>query len=105
MSRRRSLDFLLTLLLLIASFVSARADDGTGHEASNSKAARRAPRYEHREDHDPDGLGKFYMGREIAHVMGAGGIPWLERTEREKEEQLNRLIESLKLASGQVVAD
>jgi hypothetical protein len=36
-------------------------------------------RYEFRGDHDPNGIGKFYMGREIAHVMGFAAAPWLER--------------------------
>ena len=26
-----------------------------------------------------DGIGKFYMGREISHVMGHLGAGWLER--------------------------
>ncbi len=30
--------------------------------------------YEIRAVHDPHGIGKFYMGREIARVMGPGGI-------------------------------
>jgi hypothetical protein len=38
--------------------------------------------YEMRAEHDPDGIGKFYMGREIAHVMGYQGAEWLERPER-----------------------
>ena len=42
-----------------------------------------ASRYETRRIHDPDGIGKFYMDREIAQVMGPGGMPWLERPERE----------------------
>jgi len=33
------------------------------------------PLYETRAAHDPNGTGKFYMGREIAQVMGPGGIP------------------------------
>ena len=41
-----------------------------------------AQHYEFRATHDPDGIGKFYLGREIAHVMGPGGIIWLERSER-----------------------
>ena len=44
-------------------------------------------RYELRREHDPDGIGKFYMGREIAQVMGHEAAGWLERPEREKEEQ------------------
>src|SRR5256885_3866018 len=31
------------------------------------------PRYETRTEHDPAGTGKFYMGREIAHVMSYQG--------------------------------
>ena len=63
------------------------------------------PRYETRATHDPDGIGKFYLGREIAHVMGPGGIPWLERPEREAEEQPERLIEALGIQPGQIIAD
>ena len=52
-----------------------------------------------------DGIGKFYLGREIAHVMGYQGIDWLERPERESEEHLTQLVDSLKLSPGMVVAD
>lgn len=67
--------------------------------------AKEAPRYEFRDDHDPDGIGKFYMGREIAHVMGYQAAGWLERPEREKEEHSSKLIQALKLKPGDVVAD
>jgi len=63
------------------------------------------PRYETRKEHDRDGIGKFYMGREIAQVMGHEGAGWLERPEREKEEHPTRLIGALKLTPGDVVAD
>lgn len=63
------------------------------------------PRYETREVHDPNGIGKFYMGREIAHVMGPGGILWLERPEREVEERPQRVIDALEIRRGQTVAD
>jgi protein-L-isoaspartate O-methyltransferase len=63
------------------------------------------PRYEYRKDHDPDGTGKFYMGREIAQVMGHLAAGWLERPEREKEEQSSKLWKMLKLKEGDVVAD
>ena len=36
-----------------------------------------------------DGIGKYYMGREIARVMGHEGIDWLERESREEEEAPN----------------
>ena len=40
-----------------------------------SSAQQAAPpeRYEVRRIHDPNGIGKFYMGREIAQVMGLEG--------------------------------
>jgi SAM-dependent methyltransferase len=62
------------------------------------------PPYETREQHDPNGINKWYLGREIAHVMGPGGIPWLERPERENEENPAKCIESLE-KEGDVVAD
>ena len=62
-------------------------------------------RYSFQKDHDPDGIGKFYLGREIAHVMGFAGAPWLERRSREKEERLSVLVKSLDLKPGMVVAD
>ncbi|MCS6851643.1 MAG: class I SAM-dependent methyltransferase [Gemmataceae bacterium] len=64
-----------------------------------------SPRYEYRQDHDPNGTGKFYMGREIAQVMGHQAAGWLDRPEREKEEQCSRLVDYLRLKQGDVVAD
>ena len=62
-------------------------------------------RYETRQNHDPDGIGKFYVGREIAHVMGHQAADWLERPEREEQERSSELIKLLALKPGQVVAD
>ena len=70
-----------------------------------SLAKAESPRYETRSDHDPDGIGKFYMGREIAQVMGHQGANWLERPEREKEERPDLAIQALKLKPGEAVAD
>jgi predicted methyltransferase len=67
--------------------------------------AEPADRYEYRAAHDPDGIGKFYLGREIAHVMGPGGILWLERRERETEEKPQLLIDALEIEPGQTIAD
>ncbi len=52
-----------------------------------------------------DGIGKFYMGREISHVMGHRGAMWLERPEREREERTDLLIQSLPLSDNSIVAD
>ncbi len=62
-------------------------------------------RYELRKEHDPNGIGKFYMGREIARVMGHQAADWLERPEREREESPQKMIEALELKPGMVVAD
>ncbi len=64
-----------------------------------------SPRYEIRRDHDPDGIGKFYMGREIAQVMGHQAAGWLDRPEREREEEPAKLMQLLKLKPGDKVAD
>jgi len=52
-----------------------------------------------------DGTGKYYLGREIAHVMGASGSEWLERGERQQEENTSLAIASIKLPPNAVVAD
>ncbi|MDB2434930.1 class I SAM-dependent methyltransferase [Luminiphilus sp.] len=52
-----------------------------------------------------DGTGKFYMGREISHVMGHQGAGWLERPERERQERTDLLIAGLSLSDDFVVAD
>jgi ubiquinone/menaquinone biosynthesis C-methylase UbiE len=54
---------------------------------------------------DPNGIDKWYMGRQIAHVMSHFGIEWLERPEREFEENTTTLIKNLQLQPGMNVAD
>src|SRR5215831_1256273 len=73
--------------------------------ASCAHAADSAARYETKRIHDPDGTGKFYMGREIAQVMGPGGLPWLERPEREDEERPSVVLDALNLKGGETVVD
>jgi ubiquinone/menaquinone biosynthesis C-methylase UbiE len=63
------------------------------------------PRYETRADHDPNGTGKFYCGREIALVMGHEAAGWLDRPEREEEERPSKLHDLLAVKAGQTVAD
>jgi len=63
------------------------------------------PRYETREEHDRNGIGKFYMGREIAHIMGHQAAGWLERPEREEEERTDKMVSMLGLKPGMAVAD
>ena len=54
---------------------------------------------------DVNGIGKWYMGREIAYVMGYQGIGWLERSEREKEENVSSLIENMNIKINDIIAD
>lgn len=86
------------LLCAIALFSPAEGFAATNSPAPNS-------RYEFRADHDPNGIGKFYMGREIAHVMGHEAADWLERPEREREERSDLLLPALKVKPGDAVAD
>jgi len=75
------------------------------HEPVPSPAPPPAPSYETRAEHDPNGIGKFYMGREIAHVMGHEGAGWLERPGREQEERTDLALAALKIKPGDAIAD
>lgn len=94
MGSRRADTFrpLLPLLVLLLSAVAGRAADDV------------TSRYEQREA-SRDGIGRFYMGREIAQVMGHLGAPWLERAERIDEERPDLLHPLLSLKPGMAVAD
>ena len=52
-----------------------------------------------------DGIGKIYMGREIAQVMGHLGAGWLERPSRQREEQPQTLLKALALKPTDAIAD
>ncbi len=88
----------LTLLFPVSVCCPCQAQ-GTGSGAAITNL------YELRKEHDPNGIGKFFMGREIAHVMGHQAADWLERPEREQEERPDLLLPALKIKSGDAVAD
>ena len=52
-----------------------------------------------------EGIGKAYMGRDIAAVMGFDGAAWLDRSARAKEEGTDKLLPLLGLKPTDVVAD
>ena len=52
-----------------------------------------------------DGIGKVYLGREIAQVMSFHGAQWLERAERVDEERPELVLAALELKPGMTVAD
>ena len=61
--------------------------------------------YQERVKHSTDGIGKFYMDREIAKVMGHQVAGWLERPTRGFEERPRLVVEALNLQPTDIVAD
>lgn len=51
------------------------------------------------------GTGKFYLGREIALVMGASNAAWLDRSSRPQEEHTQVAIDSITIPATGVIAD
>ncbi len=52
-----------------------------------------------------DGIGKYYLGREISQVMGHRGVGWLERSDRVREERTDLLLDYLVSLAGNTYAD
>ena len=97
---------LLQIPVVCSLILLCNAAVGQSKEAAELQSpALIGDRYTFNADHDPNGIGKFYMGREIAHVMGYAGAIWLERDTREEEERLTLMVKSLQLKPGDVVAD
>ncbi|MGF1522969.1 MAG: class I SAM-dependent methyltransferase [Leptolyngbyaceae cyanobacterium] len=72
--------------------------------ACSGVAAETSSQYQFREP-SRDGIGKVYMGREIAQVMGHEGAYWLERPSRELQEHPQLIVDQLGLEPANVVAD
>lgn len=55
----------------------------------------------------PDGIGRLYMGREIAHTMSHEAAAWLDRPERLQEERTDLIIQALQsqIKPTDVIAD
>ncbi|HSM81921.1 MAG TPA: methyltransferase domain-containing protein, partial [Nodosilinea sp.] len=53
----------------------------------------------------PDGIGKVYLGREIAQTMGHQGAGWLDRPSRVLQERPQAAIAALELSPTDIVAD
>lgn len=91
---------MLPALMLAAACGAGSPADGASTDAAATDDGRyrygRATR---------DGIGKFYMGREISHVMGHRAAGWLERPGRESEERTDLVVDNLPVAPDSVVAD
>lgn len=94
---RRALPILLACLSALALLSSASIEAGAQAVAADTRYERVVA--------SPDGIGKRYMGREIAGVMGWQGAQWLERESRAHEERPELLLRELALAPGMTVAD
>lgn len=92
-------------IAILPDIASASEQSGNTKTTVRVPVEAELPFYSFRDDHDPNGIGKFYMDREIAYVMGFGAAPWLERPQREREEQLSKMVKALQLKNGMVVAD
>lgn len=92
--KNRFLYFLLSSIVITTSSCKAQTEKSTENlEVYTYKNG------------DPNGIGKWYMGREIAHVMGFQGIGWLERSEREEEEKTSTLLENMNIQPKDHIAD
>lgn len=90
---RKSNPALVLLLLIPALALSAAA------------AAEKTPGRYTEIPASADGIGKAYLGRQIARVMSFHGAEWLERPERIEEERPELLLSALELKPGMTVAD
>ena len=97
---------ILIILSLLFALACARVqfEAATSATQPGQQSARPQP-YETRAIHDPDGTGKFYMGREIALVIGHQGANWLERPERAETETPDEVVKQMRLKPTDVVAD
>lgn len=89
------------VFLIVTFLVLAVTSCGT---TGKSPATISDTAYTYKTPH-PDGTGKLYLGREIAHVMGTGGAGWLERSTRQQEEDADAAIAAMPLQPASTVAD
>lgn len=93
------------LSLLLPVLITVQVALPTPPASAFLQATTPQPTYETHAVHDPDGTGKFYMGREIAQVMGPGGISWLDRPKRDEEQRPDVVIAAMGIRAGQTVVD
>jgi precorrin-6B methylase 2 len=94
-----------TVHFAIASLLLSGCQTLTTNDSLPSSFSSDAQVYQQRLVHNPDGIGKFYLGREIAQVMGHQGAMWLERPSRTVEEKPDEVVTALNLQPTDVVAD
>lgn len=102
---------LVSGLLVPSACTQTPTEGSTAAAANETESSEQAPAapdstgYRIAPPKDPNGIGKYYQGRQIAHVMGHEGADWLERNDRQAEEGTDVLLRELKLKPTDVVAD
>ena len=91
------LRFLVMMALVGFSFQNCTAQE-------KSKPVSNSEIYTYKKG-SSNGIGKWFMGREIAYVMGYQGMAWLNRPDREKEENVSLLIDNMDIQTDDIVAD
>ncbi|TKB98937.1 class I SAM-dependent methyltransferase [Pedobacter cryophilus] len=89
---------ILTLVLLLISQVACT------QTTKNKSTAKKDSIYQYQTP-SRDGIGKIYKGREISFTMDAAGADWLERNNRNEEENTSLAISKLPINSKSIVAD
>ena len=74
------------------------------HPIGHAQSVEEGGSYEYRAG-SADGIGKWYLGREISHTMHHAHAEWLDRPEREREERPVKMIARMQLEPTDVVAD
>ncbi|QNF33454.1 methyltransferase domain-containing protein [Adhaeribacter swui] len=96
--------FKLSGFVLVFAVISRLA--GCNYNSQATTATQRTDSlYVFKPPIDPNGIGKYYRGRQIAYTMDHAEASWLERSEREKEERTDLLLPALNLHPTDVVAD
>ncbi|NJC28063.1 class I SAM-dependent methyltransferase [Neolewinella antarctica] len=88
---------LLPFLLYLATLTSCTAQQDKSPTAENSPYTFKTA--------SQNGTGKYYLGREISYVMGHLAADWLERPEREREENVSQAIENMGIQADERIAD
>ena len=83
--RKSTLPWLAVVLFAMTTLPACGATEPEISSADNAVSGYRLGRASR------DGFGKFYMGREISHVMGHRGAAWLERPDRERDAETAHL--------------
>ena len=88
---------LFVFLFILPVFSSCGAQQNHSAQAEDEPYTYQSP--------SQNGTGKYYLGREISYVMGHLAAGWLERPEREQEENVRQAIANMGIRPDEHIAD